>query len=228
MYICGLGLYAKGALIISDVHIGYEEALNKQGILIPRTQFKEITKSWDRVIQELDGNKISRIIINGDLKHEFGTISETEWRNTLKFLDLIGKTCEKITLIRGNHDTNLGPIARKRNVDIKDSCKVEDILVMHGDSLPENSTGIKAIIIGHEHPAVSLREGARIETFKCFIKGKWKGKEIIVTPSFSPIVQGTDILKEKLLSPFLKKVDDFDVFVAGDKIYEFGKVKNLR
>ena len=75
---------------------------------------------------------------------------------------------------------------------------------------------------------MSLREGARIETFKCFIKGKWKGKEIIVTPSFSPIVQGTDILKEKLLSPFLKKVDDFDVFVAGDKIYEFGKVKNLR
>ena len=29
-------------LIIPDVHIGYEEALNKQGILIPRTQFNDI------------------------------------------------------------------------------------------------------------------------------------------------------------------------------------------
>ena len=37
-----LSLVYKDHLIISDLHIGFEEAMNKQGILIPRFQFEEI------------------------------------------------------------------------------------------------------------------------------------------------------------------------------------------
>ena len=44
--IIDLALYLKKEkiLIIADTHIGYEEALNKQGMLVPRFQFKEIIK----------------------------------------------------------------------------------------------------------------------------------------------------------------------------------------
>jgi len=85
------------------------------------------------------------------------------------------------------------------------------------------------IIIGHEHPAVCLRKGARQEKFKCFLKGKYKKNKLIVMPSFCLTAQGTDIQKEKLLSPYLhQKLDNFEVFVVGDKIYDFGKLKNLK
>lgn len=229
MKIADLALYFDSALVISDIHIGYEEALNKQGVLVPRLQLEEMVKRVMAIFKVLSGKKIKRIIVNGDLKHEFGTISEQEWRNTLKFLDLLAKHCDEIILIKGNHDTILGPIARKRNVEIVDNIGIGKVLVTHGNKVPGNFKEYDTIIIGHEHPAVSLKEGARVEQFKCFLKGKYKGKNLIVQPSFNSIVQGTDLLRDEILSPFLKQnLDNFYVYIVEDKVYEFGKLKNLR
>ncbi|MBS3121275.1 metallophosphoesterase [Candidatus Woesearchaeota archaeon] len=237
-------------LVIPDVHIGYEEALNKQGILIPRTQFKEIMINIEKIIKEVifRFNSINQIIILGDLKHEFGRISETEWRQTLRFLDFLSKFCNNIILIKGNHDTILGPIAKKRNLEIVDNCLVDDILFVHGDKIPtEISKQTKTIIIGHEHPAISLKQGPRVEKYKCFLKGNWiMNKKIIsklekyafkeqriynliVMPSFNPLIEGTDILKEELLNPLLKQADigKLDVFIVGDNVYNFGKIKEI-
>lgn len=228
--IVNLGLYLGKTLIISDIHIGYEESLNKKGILIPRTQFKDIIQSLDLLFEKLKGKQINKIIINGDLKHEFGKISETEWSHTLRLLDYLSKKCNKIILIKGNHDTILGPIAKKRNVTITDYEIIKDKLIIHGDKIPEESTlkNIKTIIIGHEHPAINLKGGPRVEKYKCFLKGKYKKHTLIVQPSFTPVTEGTDVLKEKLLSPFLNQnLDNFNVFIIGDKVYDFGKLKNF-
>ncbi|HLC60719.1 MAG TPA: metallophosphoesterase [Candidatus Nanoarchaeia archaeon] len=235
-----LTLYFDSTLIISDVHIGYEEALNKKGIMIPRLQFGEMVQKIEKIFDSV--GKVDKIIINGDLKHEFGTISEQEWRNVLKFLDLLARHCNEVILIKGNHDMILGPIARKRNVKVVDYYIMESkndkknkpksrILVIHGDKIPGKDVlqQVSTIIIGHEHPALSLKDGARVETFKCFLKGRYKGKNLIVLPSFNAIVGGTNIMRDKTLSPFLKQnLDDFEVFAVEDKIYDFGKLKNLR
>lgn len=224
-----LALFFDSTIVISDVHIGYEEALNKRGMMIPRLQFGEMAQRIEKILIPL--GKVGRIIINGDLKHEFGTISEQEWRNTLKFLDLLAKYCNEVVLIRGNHDNILGPIARKRNVKIVDYYLINKILVTHGDKLPEKEIlkGPDTIIIGHEHPAITLKDGARVETFKCFLKGKFKGKNLIVLPSFNAIVKGTNIMRDKSLSPFLKQnLDDFSVYAVEDKVYDFGKLRELK
>lgn len=232
--IVNLGLYINNTLIISDIHIGYEEALNMQGILIPRLQFGEIIQSLDAIFFELKDKKVDKIIINGDLKHEFGKITDTEWRYTLRLLDYFSKKCNKIILLKGNHDTILGPIAKKRNVKIKEHEIIKNTLIIHGDKINQKTEEllkkrkIKTIIIGHEHPAVSLKQGPRTEKYKCFLKGKWKKYNLIVMPSFTPVVEGSDILKEKLLSPFLQQnLGNFEVFIVGDKVYEFGKLKVL-
>jgi len=218
-------------LIIPDVHIGYEEALNKQGILIPRIQFNEIMKNIEIIIKKIKKKykRINQVIILGDLKHEFGTISETEWRHTLKFLDYLSKHTEKIILLKGNHDKILGPIAKKRDLEIVDEFIIDNILLTHGDTLPTIPKPIKTIIIGHEHCAISLKDGARVEKFKCFIKGRYKKFNLIATPSFNPIIEGTDLTKEALLSPFLKNsnIKNFNVYITADKIYNFGKLKKL-
>ena len=101
---------------------------------------------------------------------------------------------------------------------------------MHGDKIPNKELlkDVSTVIIGHEHPAVSIKEGPRAELFKAFLIGKWKDKRIIVLPSFNLVVEGTDVLKERSLSPFLKGgLGKFNVVVVGDKLYEFGKIKDL-
>lgn len=229
--IIGLALYFDSTIVIADIHIGYEEALNKQGVLVPRLQFEEIVENTEQIFKKLKDRKIKRIIVNGDLKHEFGTISEQEWRNTLKFLDLLFKHCDELVLIKGNHDTILGPIAKKRNISIMKSIMIKGILITHGDHVPtaKELEKVATIIIGHEHPAISLKEGPRAETFKCFLKGKFRNRGLIVQPSFNTMIEGTDVLKDETLSPLLKQnLDDFEVFVVEDKVYDFGKLGKLK
>ncbi|MBI2108320.1 metallophosphoesterase [Candidatus Woesearchaeota archaeon] len=223
-----LALYVKNTLIIADVHIGIEEAMNRQGIFVPRFQFPDLLKRMKGIFDALKGRKIERIVINGDLKHEFGTISDQEWRHTLKFIDFLSRHCSEILLVKGNHDTILGPIADKRKVKLVESVILGDILICHGDKVPEKIGKHKTIIIGHEHPAVSIRDNIRVETYKCYLVGKYRGKDLIVQPSFNLVTEGTDILKERLLSPFLHKIDDFNVCAVEDKIYDLGKVKSLK
>jgi putative SbcD/Mre11-related phosphoesterase len=221
-----LSLYLKKykILVLSDFHIGYEEALNKQGVFIPRFQFEEILTRLKKI---LHGLEIKKIVILGDLKHEFGTISETEWRNALKLLDFLSNYCKDIILIKGNHDTILGPIAAKRNIKVKRSFKVGDFFLCHGDKV-QKLVNSKVIVIGHEHPAVGLKKDSRVETYKCFLKGSWEGKTLVVMPSFNLATEGTDVLKEGLLSPFLhQSLSKFEVFVVGDEVFYFGRIKDL-
>lgn len=216
-------------LVISDIHLGYEEALNKQGLLIPRLQFKDIVKNLEKVLEK---KKFQKIIVNGDLKHEFGKISDQEWRHSLSLLDLLSKHSKNVTLIKGNHDTILGPIAKKKNLEIVDEFVTKDILIIHGNKeiKEEKLRKIKTIIIGHEHPAISIREGLRAEKYKCFLFGKYKRKNLIVMPSFNPILEGTDVARERLLSPYIKNIDEFAVVAIGDDgtAFDFGKVKELK
>lgn len=233
VHIVDLALLIESNLVICDVHIGYEEYLNKIGVFVPRFQFKEIIKRLEKIFIQLNKKyklkKLNKIIINGDIKHEFGTISEQEWRHTLRLIDFFKKYCDEVILIKGNHDTIIGPIANKRGVTVKDYFKLRDVLILHGDKIPRNSIlkGINTILVGHEHPAVGLRDAGNTEIYKCFLKGKWKSKDLIVQPSFNLVTEGTDVLKEKLLSPFLTDISNFEVFVVEDKVYRFGILKDI-
>lgn len=223
--IVGKALWIKKSktLVISDIHMGYEESLNKQGLLVPRTLFKETEKELKKLIDKV---KPRTIIINGDLKHEFGVISESEWQETLKILDLMLKQCQVI-LIKGNHDSILEPIAKKRRLKILDKYEIDKICIVHGDKIIETSSTI--IIIGHEHPAICLNDEIKTEKYKCFLLGRYKGKLLVVMPSFLPMIEGTDVATEDLLSPYLQQnLNNFELFVIGDKTYKFGKLNNLK
>jgi len=108
-----LYLPAENTLALADLHLGFEEMMNKQGTLMPRLNFAEIKKRLERVfivLEQRGAGALEKIIINGDLKHEFGTISEQEWMEVLDIIELLRKKCGKIILVQGNHDNILGPI----------------------------------------------------------------------------------------------------------------------
>ena len=218
-----LWLTTEKILIVNDLHLGYEEALHRKGILVPKFQLQEIIKEMESIISQV---KPTKIIVNGDLKHEFGTVLKQEWKEVLLFLDFCLRNCKEVIIIQGNHDPLIKPIAEKRGIMILREYKIGNTIIVHGDKIiPTNA---KRLIIGHEHPAITIWEGSKKEKYKCFLKGKWKGKEIIAVPSFNPLLEGTDILKEQLLSPFLENITNFQVYVVskGD-VFEFGKVKDI-
>ena len=212
------------ALVLSDLQIGYEDKMLREGMLIPKFQFRDIKKDMEKI---LHGKMFEKIIINGDFKHVFGKITEQEWREAMRFIDLLLSHCSEIILVKGNHDIFLGPIARKRNIKIFDDFFLDDIFMLHGDKMKKIPTGVKTLIIGHEHPAIGLQRDIRVEKYKCFLKGKYKKHDLIVLPSFNPLVAGTDILREKIMSPFIKNIESFEVYVIEDKPYYFGKIRDL-
>ena len=226
IYDLSLYLVKSKTLVISDIHLGYEEALNVRGVLIPRIQYKDTHERIENILKNL---KVETIIVTGDFKHEFGVISETEWRNILQIIDLFFKYSKRVIVIKGNHDVNLGPIASKRKIELVDYFKIDDILICHGDEVPEEDISKQSIIIiGHEHAAVGLKENNKYEIYKCFLKGIWEGRTLIAMPSFNVLTTGTDIIRHERLSPFLKQdLSNFEVYIADKKTYYFGKIKDM-
>jgi uncharacterized protein len=217
--------------IISDVHLGYEESLNRKGILIPRNNYDDLILRLEKSIEKiLKTDVIKTIILNGDVIHEFGKISRREKDLAHKFIAFLSKY-GKIIFIEGNHDKMLKYVLEKY-VEMKDSMILDKILIIHGDKIPSMTSlkNINTIIIGHEHSAINIGMGLRTEKYKCFLKGQYNRKNLIVMPSCNLFIEGTDVLRERLLSPFLKKVNlkNFEAYVIEDKIYDFGKLKNLQ
>src|SRR3989338_11426086 len=88
--IIDLALKYKNILIIGDVQLGYEESMSKKGYLIPKFNLEEIIKRLDKIFEKV---KVEKIIINGDIKHEFGGILKQEWDDILRFIDSSYPNC---------------------------------------------------------------------------------------------------------------------------------------
>lgn len=216
----------KEILVVSDIHIGYEDQI--YGKNISNEQYKETIDKFEEIFKNLDKKKIKikQIVILGDLKHEFGIISDKEWKESLDLIDYLNKKIkinkkfkEKIVLIKGNHDTILGPIAKKRELEILNYYKYKNICFIHGHLKYENYLdNIKYLFLGHLHPSIVISDKYKKEKFKCFLKGKWENKEVMVLPSFCPISFGYDLRE---INKEYNKNKDF--FIIPNKI--LGKLK---
>jgi putative SbcD/Mre11-related phosphoesterase len=231
----GKCLYLKDPkiLVIGDLHLGYEEMLHKQGVMIPIKQIQETIKELEMVFAKLAKEKldVKKIVMLGDIKHNFG-FDKGERFEVLEIFDFLRKyvSDKNIIVIKGNHDTI--DIGRK----FKDYYFSKGILFIHGDKEINKmrDVGIKMIIMGHEHPSVILREkkGVKSEKYKCFLKGKWKGKEVLVVPSFLDITIGRDLGGTNRHKSILGKgKNNFEVFVVSldldEEALSFGKLGKL-
>jgi hypothetical protein len=223
----GLHLTKHGTVVFADLHIGIEDSLRRSGVLVPRQHFKELMRRMTAVLAKTKG--VTRIVLNGDLKHDFALINDQEWREIKRLIDAFGE--REIVIVKGNHDIMLAPIARDKHITLVNEFRVGDVLIAHGDAVPKDIKGIKTIIIGHEHPTITLREKAKAERYKCFLVTKYKSAQLVVQPSFGPLTQGMDILHAEPMSPLLDgNVRKGKVFVVDedkDEVLDFGKVSAL-
>jgi len=222
----------QGILAMGDLHFGYESMLKGQGVMLPFNQLVNTEEEVDKIIQVIKSRNynLNKIILLGDIKHhfKFEKSEKFEVRNFLRFLEQYLPQ-NKIILIKGNHEK-----FELDNREYKDYHIEGDIIFVHGDkSFPEIlDKKINTIVMGHTHPAVTLKEGVKKEKYKCYLIGKWKNKELIILPSFIPLIAGTEISNDYRSKNFAiiskKEMQKFKVFVVGKKrVLEFGKLEDI-
>ncbi len=238
LHALGFSLYIEelNALVVADLHLGYEQALEESGIFLPAVQYKFIKEFIVNALRESGADKL---IVLGDVKHEFGSALRQEWNETLDLFATMRGMGVEAHVVRGNHDNFLIPVLKRLNVPLHDPYfKLDDHLFAHGHKeLPLDawSGGVSRVVIAHEHPAVILRDELGVSVkLKCFLVGRHEGIPLVVVPALSPLMPGSEInvTNVKLLSPILRRVDldSMRVYVVdlNTGIYDFGTVHLLK
>jgi len=229
------------ALVIGDLHLGFEGVSAKSGIYLPKVNLKYILEQIEKAAKNIGKNNIKRIIVLGDIKNEFDEVDEDEINELFSFSNylrtvIFNENLEMI-LIKGNHDNYVDAYAKAYNFIIyRQEALFNEYLMFHGEEEPREEFYNKAkfLILAHEHPAIGLYTeiGTKIK-YKCFLYGKNDNKYILVLPAISYYMQGTEINllpKEELLSPFLRKIDIDELMpiTVENEILIFPKIKYLR
>ncbi|RLG70705.1 MAG: hypothetical protein DRO11_05815 [Methanobacteriota archaeon] len=207
------------AVVVSDLHLGYEGVLAQQGVYIPKVQYKKTVEAL-RVVTELC--KAKRIIINGDLKHEFSGVTYPEQEEIEGLFNFLAEKYMEIFLVKGKHDNYLYYLSKHYGAALSEAHQLGEYLFTHGDRLDplQKHQNVEYIIIGHEHPAIGLYDeiGTK-EKVACFLYGSLNQKQkIVVLPAFSYFAQGVEMNttpREALLSPILRMVDVDKLKVMG-------------
>lgn len=217
------------AIVISDLHLGYESIAAEGGIMLPKVQLEDAIKKMQKIVKLKESR---RIIICGDVKHEFSETTYHEFREVSYFIDFLHEAFEEVLLIKGNHDTFINRVARRKGVKVCDRYSEGGFLFIHGDKDIDLNIKEKFLIMGHEHPSIVLYDSINREKVKCFLYGEYKGKNIIVMPAFSYFALGSDInTTTELLSPILRKigVGSFKAIglIEGESLLSFPEIDRI-
>ncbi len=218
------------ALVLSDMHLGFESYNAGKGILVPKVNLRSIKKIVEKA---LEGRSVSKIIITGDIKNDFSTVEIEEIKEIEEFAAFAESKGLEVVLVKGNHDNFIDKYKNRLGIKIHGrSFQEGGYLFFHGDTVPAIRKGLKMMVMGHEHPAISIISGSgRKESVRCFLEGRYKGVKLLVMPAASYFAGLSSVTYGEMLSPVFRKVDVGNMraiaFGYGRTI-DFGKVSMLR
>lgn len=218
-------------LVIGDIHLGAIGEVG--GVNLEVERYNEMIKELDSVFEKV--GKMDKIILLGDLKDDFSRLKQEERYGLVNLFDYLEEKCKEIVVIRGNHDNYLLGILKYRRIEICDYYIWKKYCFLHGDGDFSDIYGeeIGVWVMGHLHPAISLREDVKEERYKCFLEGEFKGKKVVILPSFIDINEGVDVrlisvMKSNLAWKFNLK--NFKVWVVGEGegVLDFGVLDKIK
>ena len=187
-------------VVIGDLHLGYERALEQEGMYVPRTNTSAVKDSLNKI---LDRYEPARAVILGDVKHDFKRSSFEEKAEVRDVINLLTEAVEAV-VVKGNHDNYLQNIISDMGLLAVDHVDIMGFRLEHGHV----DSGIRPVIIGHEHPSIripgAVGGGLKIQ---CFVHAREDG--VIVLPPFSPFSSGNDLVVDEkcVMAPALRSSD---------------------
>ncbi len=210
-------------LLLGDLHLGIEASLELEGMQLPRAQAREMRRRIDEVVS---AHHPKRIVVLGDLKHEFSRNLDQEWSQVREMLEHLGSLAE-LTVVRGNHDNYLATITSRLGLELVDQAVIDGVHLSHGHLVEPG----RPLVQGHEHPSARLFDGVggyiKLPAFLYHPQA-----EVLVLPAFSPLAAGNDVstlLAGDVLSPGLREVDMGEALVFGCSdigLIRLGKVRD--
>jgi putative SbcD/Mre11-related phosphoesterase len=165
-------------LAIADLHYGFELSQRAAGRLVP---FWGMESASARLFGLLADYHPRQLILVGDLVHDRAALVPLR-----QLLKRAADQCQIIGLA-GNHDRLL-----RGQIELRDSFRIKEFEFRHGDCEQRRSGRIE--IIGHFHPAASLRDGAGLRLkFPAFVQQS----DCWILPAFSPWAAGTEWIGEE-------------------------------
>ncbi len=194
-------ILSKGpTVVIGDLHLGYERALEQEGMYLPRINTDSIREDLNNIISRYEPE---RFVLLGAMKHDFRHARFEEKREVRRIFTLLTEAAQ-VVAVKGNHDNYLQNIISDLGLLAVDHIDIMGFRLEHG----HEDSGKRPVIIGHEHPSVripgSVGGGLKIQ---CFVHAEKEG--VIVLPPFSPFASGNDLVldKECIMAPALKSSD---------------------
>ncbi len=209
-------------LIISDLHIGWEVSLAKNGIHIP-SQTPNLLK---KILNLMEIHKPTSLIFLGDVKHTVTGAELGEWKEIPNLFEKISEITQDIKIVKGNHDGNLEPLVPRnvKFISAKGTLLTGNIGVFHGHAWPSFEL-LKSnyMLMGHLHPVITLKDSFGFRTTKqvwikaecdlnklglslikylgkrssdqvnLIMKGKNRKIRLIIMPSFNQLLGGLPV-----------------------------------
>ena len=229
-------LYVKplNAVVLSDVHIGYEEEMASKGIFIPKIQKKRFLTVYERALKVFKTNKL---IINGDLKHSFSKLSKQEKNELMEILERLRDEGVEVKVVKGNHDNFISVILDKfDNVELTEEVSYGNLVIFHGHKDIEVKPDT-VYIIGHEHPRLSIKDKLGFaHKVQCFLNVPLNNNStVLVLPATGIYQSGNDVslVHSNYMSPIIKKFGILEkakpyVIIEGEGIMEFPELGLLK
>lgn len=185
------------AIVIGDLHIGYEFELQREGINIAYTH-----KIKEDILVCKEKTKAKNIVLLGDTKHSIGIPDKKSEIEVIKdFFKFLEDNFENMFVVKGNHDGLLEKIVDSKKIKFYSSrgfC-LSKYGFFHGNSYPTQKVlDSRIIFCSHAHPKFYLPEDKKYYEIRVYAifklkKEFGKNKKLVIVPPFSPIIAGKEI-----------------------------------
>lgn len=155
-------------LAVADLHIGYSWAQRHDGQMMPLQQPDDTISRLQRLCEFY---KPAELLLLGDIVHRALPLPQIE----AELKELLTQP-QGLRLIAGNHDRFLEKLI---SVPLQTEYVRGPYLFVHGHLASERP---ERVIMGHEHPAISVGDGVATSVkCPCFLISR----KVIVLPAFS-------------------------------------------
>jgi len=214
-------------LVVSDLHLGYELELAREGVYFP----SQLSNILERLARLLDRRSVDTLVLLGDVKHRVAGVSWRESRQVTELLQSLRRYVRRIVITPGNHDAGIMSLAGGlAEVVSGRGIGLGDAWMLHGHCWPPpQAARSQLIVIGHTHPVISFARGpgSRRKVFLIAEAPRWRvlktfsdkfaGERVrrvkghvtlLVLPHFNNALQGVEVsqllLGGRALSPLIR------------------------